>query len=183
MLKRNAVPLLLVCLLAPLLSGCFYSREISHVRRDLERQYPAAHFDREVVVQIGPSTIRTLGWIAGRVPEEEAQMASDYLREIHRIKVGVYHVEDLPPLDEVDLPHLRRFERDGWEVAVTVREDDEVVWVLYREWYDSVRDLYVLVLNEDELVIASVQGRLDALLQQIVEDHGPFTSLLDGVWN
>ena len=123
MMKRNVVPFILVCVLVPLLSGCFYSREISHVRRDLERQYPAAHFDREVVVQVGPTTLHILGWIAGQVPEEEAQMASAYLREIHRIKVGVYRVEAMPLLDEVDLPHLRRFERDGWEVAVKVREE------------------------------------------------------------
>ena len=58
-----------------------------------------------------------------------------------------------------------------------------MVWVLYREGYDTVRDLYVLVLSEEELVIASVQGRLDALLQQVVADHGPFTSLLDSMWN
>ena len=94
-----------------LLSGCFYSREIVHTRRDIERHYPDARFDREVVVSVGPGALRALGWVTGLVPEEEAQMARDYLHEIERVKVGVYRTEHLPPLENMDLPALRRFER------------------------------------------------------------------------
>ena len=167
----------MLVLFAPTLTGCFYSREMAHLRRDLERAYPDARFDREVVVSLGPPALHALGWIARRVPEDEAQMAADYLYEVKRIRVGVYKTEVLPPLDDVDLPRLRRFREDGWEVAVKVRERDEMAWVLYRERHDTVRDLYVLVLSEDELVVARVQGHLNRLLERIVEDHGPLLDL------
>lgn len=153
------------------MTGCFYSREIAQTRRDLERQYPGAQFDREMVVSLGPASLRALGWMAGLVPEDEPQMASDYLREISRVKVGVYKTEFLPNLDDFDPPSLDRFKRDGWEMAVKTREDNEVVWVLYKERHGVVRDLYAIVLSEDELVLARVKGHLDRLLAKVMEDQ------------
>jgi len=164
------VVFVLLCTTLPL-AGCFYSREIAHTRRDLERHYPDADFDQKVVVSLGPASLHTLGWLAGLAPEEEAQMAHDYLSEIDRVKVGVYEVRRLPDLDDFDPPSLFRFERDGWEVAVKAQEDEEIIWVLYREQYDEVRDIYAIVLNDDELVLARVQGHLNRLLERVMDDH------------
>lgn len=171
MLNRIFIPLVLLGTAVLMLSGCLYSREIAHTRRDIERHYPDARFEREIIVSLGPGTLRTLGWIAGLVPEDEGRMARAYLGEIERVKVGVYRTEYLPSLEDMDLPTLRRFERDGWEVAVKVRQDDEMVWLLYREDRREVRDLYVLVLSDEELVLARLQGHLDRLLQRAMNDH------------
>lgn len=174
-------PALLILLLGSLAtSGCFYSREISHVKRDIERQYPDIEFERGVSVNLGSGTLRSLGWLARRVPEEEAQLASAYLQQIQHIKVGYYPIAYLPSLDEdgLDLPALDRFENEGWEVAVKVRDDDELVWVLYRERFDTVRDIYVLVLSDEELVVATIRGRLDQLLELAIEDYGEFDQIV-----
>lgn len=181
MIKRNTilVPLLLVLFMLPM-TGCFYSREIVQTRRDIERQYPDAEFDQVIVMNMGPGMLHTMGWIAGWVPEEEAQMAVDYLSEIKRVKVGVYETHYLPELDDVDLPQLERFRKEGWEVAVKVREDDEMVWVLYKEQRDHIRDMYVMVLSEDELVLVRVEGYLDRLVAKAMEDHQDFISFTDG---
>jgi hypothetical protein len=162
---------LILLLLTLPMAGCFYSREIAQTRRDLERQYPGAHFDREVVVSLGPGSLRALGWIAGLVPEDEPQMARRYLREISRIKVGVYKTDYLPNLEDFDPPSLDRFRRDGWEMAVKTQEDNEAVWVLYKERDGAVRDIYAIVLSEDELVLARVKGHLDRLLEKVMEDQ------------
>ncbi len=178
-MKRLATTLIPVLVLALTASGCFYSREMVRVKRDIERTYSNVEFDRGISMRFGPGTLRTLGWLARRVPEEESQMASDYLREIKSIKVAYYPVDRMPPLDEVDTPMLRRFERAGWEVAVKVREDDDLVWVLYRERFDTVRDLYVVVLSDDELVMASINGHLDRLFRLALEDHNAFIDEID----
>lgn len=170
MLKRTLLPLILV-LLALSSSGCLYSREIAHTRRDIERQVPEVHFEREVVLSLGPMALRTLRWISGLVPEEEAQQASLYLRDVSRVKVGVYRSEDAAALQHLDPIRLRRFERDGWETAVHAQEEGERVWVLYRERRGAIRDLYVVVLNEEELVLARLKGRLDQLFARIMADH------------
>ena len=162
-----------------LLSGCFYSREIAQTRRDLEQHYPEARFDQEVVVSLGPASLRALGWLAGLAPEEEAQMASDYLREISRVKVGVYQVERAPDLNDFDPPTLRRFMREGWEVAVKAREDDEIIWVLYKERHGEVRDIYAIVLSDEDMVLARIKGHLNRLLEKVMDDHYHLHNFVD----
>lgn len=152
-----------------LCSGCFYSREIAHIRTDVE-DILDARFDQEVVVTVGPRAFRTISWIARRVPDVYAQMASDYVGEIDRVKVGVYTVRDRPTHRTLAMDKVPRFRRSGWEVAVRVEEDEDTVWVLYRERYGSIRDMLVLALNDDEFVIARVQGHLNELVQMAAQD-------------
>ncbi len=179
MAKRSSLIPLILLTVAVSLTGCVYSREIAQTRRDLERHYPGADFDHQITINLGPRTLHTFGWLAGLAPEPEAQMARDYLYEIDRVKVGIYQVKSLPDLDDFDPPALRRFEDDGWEMAVKVHEDDEIVWVLYREHYDQVRDIYTIVLTDEELVLVRVNGHLNRLLEKVVDDHYHLLNFVD----
>lgn len=171
--SKIGIPILLLVLTVPI-SGCFFSRELARTRQAIEEQFPDAHLDQQVVVNLGPGTLRTLSWLAGFAPREEGgALVSDYLHELRRIKVGVYAVDDLDGAGEVELAELSRFRDRGWEVVVKVREDDEVVWVLYRPTRDTVRDFFVLVLTEDELVVTRLEGRFDSLIRQVLHDFGP----------
>lgn len=161
------------------LTGCLYSREIAHVRRDIEREFPGSSFERKFVVTLGPGFFNTLGWIAERVDDHETRRIGEYLTEIRRVKVGVYRTESLPHEGNLELEELQRFRRNGWQVAVKVRDDDELVWVLYRERYAEVRDMFVLSLSEDDLVIVRVEGNLNRLLEKIVADETYATRLFD----
>lgn len=172
---------LLVLLVVAPLTGCFYSREMVHTRREIERA-SGADFDHGMMVSLGPLSLRTLSWLSGLVPEDEARMASSYLREISRVKVGVYHTEEGFSLEGVDLPRLRRFERGNWEVAVRFRDEESMGWVMYREHRDAVRDLYVVVLTDQELVLARVNGRLNRLLARVMEDHSDLTRMVQTDW-
>ncbi len=167
---------LTVCLT---LTGCFYSREIAHIRRDIEREFPGSSFDREFVVTVGPGFFSTVGWLAERVDDHETRRIGEYLTEIRRVKVGVYRTESLPYEGDLELEELQRFRRNGWQVAAKVRDDDELVWVLYRERYEEVRDVFVLALSEDDLVIIRVEGNLNRLLEKIVADETYATRLFD----
>ena len=164
-----------VALVALLCSGCFYSREIAQTRRDLERAYPEAEFDREMMVNLGPLSIRTARWILHWMDEDDdVAMARSYLGEVRRVKVGLYKTEFLPDLGDFDPPALRRFRQDGWELAVQVHEDDEAVWLFYKPGRRGIRDLYAVVLTEEELVLARLRGRLDRLVRRALEDHAPW---------
>lgn len=155
---------------ALLCSGCLYSREIVYMRREIQREVPDAHFEREVLLSLGPGSIRVLSWLTGFFGDEDVQMAHDYLRDIRRVKVGVYDVENLVN-EDVDLSRLERFVEENWEVAVKAREEQGVIWVLYNERHGVVRDLYVMVLDDQDLVMARIQGNLSRLLQRVIEDH------------
>lgn len=170
-MHRLLLPLALLLFVLPM-TGCFYSREIAQTRRDIERDLPGADFEREVVVNLGPLSLRTLRWFTGFSDDEDAQHARLLLDDLRRVKVGVYRAERAPTtLKAVDLPYLRRLERDGWERAITARDDDEVVWVYYRERRGTVRDLYVVALDDEELVIARMRGHLGRFLARAMQDE------------
>lgn len=173
MSRTALLSILLLLMFASPLAGCFYSRELSHTRRDLERQIPHARFDRTVTFNLGPATLHALRWMLGAVPEdaEEVHLARDYLGDIERVKVGIYHTDHLPSLSELDLPRLPRFERGRWEVALKHQDDREVTWLLYRERDNMVHDMYVVVLSDEELVLVRFEGHLNRLLKRAVAGH------------
>lgn len=168
-MHRLLVPLALLLVVLPM-TGCFYSREIAQTRRDIEQDLPGADFEREVVVNLGPFSLRTLRWFAGFGEDEDAQHVRLLLNDLKRVKVGVYRAAHAPTsLETVDLPYLRRLERDGWERAIAARDDDAVVWIYYRERRGAVRDLYVVALDDEELVIARMRGHLGRFLARAMQ--------------
>ena len=166
---QPALHIVLVVVLTLPLTGCFFSREIAETRRDIERAYPDLRLERQIVINLGPASLRTLRWLSSLVPDEEVDMAADYMRDVSRVKVGVYRSENPSQFDAFDAEALD-FD-DGWTTAVKSRTEDSRVWVMYRDGGDTVRDLYVVVLGEDDLAIARVRGNLNRLLARIVEDH------------
>lgn len=171
LMRERIMTISLLLLTGMFASGCLYSREIAHVRRDIEHAYPDAQFDRQIVVSLGPMSLRTIGWIARFVPGDEVEMATDYLHEIRRLKVGVYR-SDGGGMGGFNPNALKRFDRRDWHVAVKYRSDDDAGWILYRERGDTVRDLFLVVLSDEELVVARLEGRLNRLMERLVEDHG-----------
>ena len=167
-LLRAGLALTLSCLL---LSGCLYSREVSRTRHAIERAYPEARFDREVVFSFGPLSLLSARLLTGLAPSQTEEVRP-YLRSLRRVKVGVYRAEGLSSLNTIDLPQVRRLREKGWETLVAVREPEATTWVLYRERRRAVRDLYVLTLSEDELVMVRLKGRLDKLLTHVMREHG-----------
>jgi hypothetical protein len=169
-MQNRILNLLLLLVVSFTASGCLYSREIAHVRRDIEHAYPEMRFDRQIVVSLGPASLRTIGWIARFIPGDEVEMAMDYLHEIRRVKVGVYRSESVGTA-RFEPATLKRFRRGDWHVAVKYREGADAGWILYRENGETVRDLFVVVLSDEDLVVARVEGRLNRLMERLVEDH------------
>ncbi|HET6569027.1 MAG TPA: DUF4252 domain-containing protein [Rhodothermales bacterium] len=173
--RLTLVPVLLASML---LSGCIYSREIAHTRREIERSYPEARLHRQVVLNFGPGSLGLISLLTHLVPGDGAREVAGYLQDVEHVKLGIYEVENMPALDDLHIARLDRLQRQGWEVAVKTREEDEAVWILYRERDDSVRDLYLFVLDRDDLVIARLRGDLRRLLQRaMAESDGDLTDL------
>ncbi len=160
---------ILFVLLGVTLTGCVYTNEISRTKRDIET-YTDADFEAGVVVSLGPSLFQTAGWLTKFVDEDEVQMAGRMVYGIRRIKAGVYPTSHVPEFDELDIPDLNRFKKRGWKPALKIEDDEEVAWLLYREKRRRVRDLFVISLTENELVLARIQGNLDELLNYALEE-------------
>ena len=83
-----------------------------------------------------------------------------------RVQFGVYETDNMPDFADVKLPERlqRKLDRDGWELAATIREEDQLVWLLYREDGETVEDLFAVVWSDDRLVLAKLEGDLNELI-------------------
>jgi hypothetical protein len=164
--------LALVAGLAALTSpGCFWSSELAGVRHDLERQLPGAAFDKNVELSFGPVLLTFARVASSIIPG--AREARPYLRGVSRVQVGVYEAH-FDSIEDLHMPQqLESLLDDGWETAVRVRDDREAVWLLYHPDGDRVKEIFVVVLNDDELVLVKARGHLERLVAAAMEEsHG-----------
>jgi hypothetical protein len=142
--------------------GCFHSSELSGVRHELESQLPGASFDRDIELSLGPMMLSLARVVAAVVPG--AGEARPWLRDLSRIQLGVYEAR-VDSMTDLRMPkHMQSLLDDGWETAIRVRDRDEAVWILYRPDGDRVREVFVVVLNDHELVLVKAKGRLEKLI-------------------
>lgn len=153
-------------------SGCMWAPELSRLRNDIEDQIPGTHFDREFAISLGPVTLGLARLITGLVPDDDARNARQYLRDVSSIQVAIYKTESPAPVEKVRMPNrLRQMcEHEGWDMAVKAREDDSLAWVLYRITGDSIKDIYVVVLDDEELVMVRAHGKLDRLVARALHE-------------
>lgn len=178
MRKQTLWMIVSLAVLALFLNGCIWAPELEDLRREIEREVPGARFESEFKLTLGPTSLGFARMVTSLVPD--AREANEYLTTIRRVTLAVYRTESLPSASELRLPRRvrQRMKRDGWEIAVKAREQDGMAWILYREHRNTVRDLYVIALDRNELVLVRVEGRLDRLLQKALQEHGDLTDVL-----
>ncbi len=150
-------------------TGCTWTPELARVKNDIERQIPDARFEKEFSISLGPVAMRFARLVSRFVPD--AREARGYLKDVSRVQVAVYNMSSMPPVKHVRMPdRLKNMTNEGWELAVKVREDDGLVWVMYRVDKDTVRDLYVVLLDSEELVIVKARGNLERLVARALSE-------------
>jgi len=146
-------------------SGCLWAPGLERLKDEITVQIPGASFDKEVALTLGPMSL-ALARIAVRfVPE--AQEAREYLGDVRRVELAVYKTKSLPDLDDLEVPiQLNNLLENGWEIAVTAREENELNWVLYHETEGEVDSLCVVVLDLQNLVLAKIKGNLGKIFMK-----------------
>jgi len=181
-MNRAAILILAACALAT--TGCDGEAPSAEaVRVHLERSVPGAEFRRESHVHLGRFT---LGLAKGvmRVVAFEDRQTRRALSQIRSIDVASYEVVSMPATEDITLPP--RFERrladQGWYPMVKTREEDSQSWIFVRELEaGAISNLYIVELDEAELTVIDLQGRLDRVVAQMVaDDPDGFLADLDG---
>jgi hypothetical protein len=157
-----------------LLAGCFTSREIVSLQREISSNNPSVELRRNVVFSVGPGTMHLLERAAGLWESEETLMASQYLSDIDRVKVGVYDVHSRFDGADDQAPRYVLPSRDGWIPFVVVRDEHNATTIHYRETGRAIRDLLVVTASSDKLVIVRLQGNLGRILLRALEDRERF---------
>ena len=171
MKRRQTILILSIVLIVTTSSGCLWAPELDGVRKDLERQLPGSSFHREFALSVGPITLGFARMITRFVPD--AAEAREYLQDVRNVKVAIYDVKNLPDDPDLRMPKKLEslLENEGWEIAAKVNQDSDNVWVLYRTEDDSIKDLYAVVLSDDELVLVRAHGNIDQLAVKAMREH------------
>jgi Domain of unknown function (DUF4252) len=142
------------------------------VRWHIERQLPGVRFHRDTHLRLGRFTMALARGVV-RLVEPGDRETHRILSHVRRVDVATYEVEGVPALDGLRLPP--RLEKDlasgGWVPMVRTREEDSRTWIYYREnGSGSIRNLYIVELDSDEMTIIDLAGSLDRMAAELVAD-------------
>lgn len=143
-------------------TGCT-SFEMTRLRNHIDREVPQADVGEGFALSFGRLTMGTARTALALSDDndESTAMARAMLRNVRKVQVGKYEVHGHLDLGTVSTPSIfDAYERKGWIPVATVREPDEAVWIMAKEKHDDLRDLLVVVLSTDELIVAKMSGNL-----------------------
>ena len=152
----------------------------SSVRDEIEQGMPGARFERESRIRLGRIALAVIKPVARWALDDDDE-ARTYLDAIKKIDIATYRVLDLP--ENADLSASRRIEsrmqENGWVKMLRERDDDTNTWVFLRHHKDgAIRGLLVIELDDRELSVVGVEGRIDEILAEAIADEpGEFSGL------
>lgn len=168
-MKRSVVPFVLFLSLSSLLAGCAGAPSVDTVGWEIQRRFPEARFEREEHIHLGRFKMGLLRGLVRMVPGKvEGQK---FLSRIHSVEVATYRVRSLPDLDRLasDTRFERQLSQNGWTPMVRTREEGSHAWVFVRaDQGGAMRNLFVVSLDESELSLVRIDGRIDQVLAQAI---------------
>jgi hypothetical protein len=174
MRKALSVVAVLSSLALPL-AGCGAPPSVDQVTLEIRRWIPGARFEREEHVRLGRIKLGLVKGIVRMVDGEEDDEGRAFLREIDRVEVATYRVHDLPDttgLEEKTPDFERRLARAGWSLTVKAQEDNSPSWLFTRSNGEGgLRNLLVVDLDDHELTVVRMDGRLDRAFAEAVAER------------
>ncbi|MGD2116392.1 MAG: DUF4252 domain-containing protein [Acidobacteriota bacterium] len=177
----RALAVLPILLLALGAVSCWEGPGVDSIRRAVERQVPEARYEQDVHLRLGRLTTGFARWITNMaLDEEEDAEALTLVNSVRRVEVAVFLNRSTlseDHYDRVTLPgSLRRMlARDGWSVMAESREAGSLAWVLVnrdvRRGKPSIRGLYVVSLEPEELAVVRLEGHFDEAFARVFADH------------
>ena len=173
-MKNNKLILVIsVFLLSIFLTGCFsvntnFKRVRNQLFESLDLQY-----EREIEFAVGPAGLLFAGMI---VKFSDADpMADDVVRQISRVQVGIYNNKHNDEFDASfsSLTDLVDHMADkDWECIVRSKNSRELTYVFVKYDEDFLNQIFVVNMNDRELVLAEVNGDLAEVAQIAIREKG-----------
>jgi hypothetical protein len=170
--KRSVVPFVLFLSLSSLFAGCGSTPSVDTVGWEIQRRFPEARFEREEHFHLGRVKMSLLRGLVRMVPGKvEGQ---EFLSRIHSVEVATYRVLSMPDLDRLasDTRFEKQLAQNGWTPMIRTRDEDERAWIFVRtDPAGALRNLFVVSLDESELSLVRIDGRIDQALAEAIAAH------------
>ena len=170
-MKKSSLLLLLLGITIIWSSGCT-TNEFNDVQHAIEKQIQPAKTKTHLKLNLGPVLLFPVKTIVNLIDTEDE--ASPYLDEIMKVQVGVYKIKKTNQPAELKIPDTVKkvLLESGWEIFIRVREKNEMVECYYKQKSEDIIGIYTIVLDDDNLIIAEVRGRLDRIIEKAVQERG-----------
>ena len=175
MKRRLLVTALLVSIFTMGVVGCFRAN-LDGVDKRLLWELRDASVDKKLKFKVGPLTMSVLKAVTAFAPVEPE--VKGIVRGISSVDIAIYELantEDVVLSGSLSSSVVGQLSRKGWEPIVKAKDKGSLAFVFCR--YDECRinGIYVIAMEENELVLVKVRGRLEqvfALAMEMAERPG-----------
>lgn len=166
----TAFPLLMLAVTVAATPGCFFNPDIDDMVEALELELDGVELEPEMRLRFGRASMG-LARTALRFAEDDdpdVAMAGDILDGVREVHLGVYEVWGLDETPRLPRSICNDLDEDGWSLVVEARDWSSGVWILSQIERDEVTGLYVVSIDDHELVVVKLRGDLTRAIDGMV---------------
>ena len=170
---KNKIYLLPILLLPLFLNGCLGINEEFENVRDVVLLSFGNDYKSEFQFSVGSVGVTVSSWVIGASLDDD--MASKILDDVSSVQVGVY--KKLKGTNPAGFRILSDIEPDmqasGWKSIIRSSTDNELTAIYVRNDKEELLNrLFVISLEDDELVLVEVEGDLRKAMTNIIREKG-----------
>ncbi len=156
-----------------LLGGCIAVDGYFKGVRNKVFQSVDGSFDREIEFSLGAAAIALSGIAVSF--SDAPEYTDDMIRKIDRVAIGVYKNRDWRNFkpDFASIKELtNELKDDGYEFIVRSVNRDKMVLVTVKTDNYRIREMFVVAVDDEEMVMTQIFGDLDELMQIAIREQG-----------
>ncbi len=170
--RKILLHVLLLLLISTAFSGCIgVNRNFKKIRRAVTENIDVK-YNKSFEFSVGRTGLMLAGMVVRLSDVEEP--VDDILSEVSRIQVGVY--EKASGNLNTTMADLNRITDEmnsqGWRYIVRSVQRDEVVGVFVRGDDPRLRQLYVIAIDSNEMVLVEIHGELSKIVEIAIREKG-----------
>jgi hypothetical protein len=144
----------------------------SNTNWEIHKQIEPLNLKPVLSLDLGPFAMAIIRNAAANADENDE--AVEYLKEIRKIRIGIYETADSEPEQpDVDLDIVvQGLKTSRWQLFLKARDKNERVVMFYRLKKDRLDSLAVIALSGHELVAVELAGNLERIVEKAIRDQG-----------
>ena len=170
-IKLILIPLLLI-LSSIFFIGCFgVDSNFSEIKHDIVSS-SNVQFHKDIEFSIGSVGLSLASAIVDFSDDNDAR---EIIKNLSKVQIGVYkNTEPISRQAAIEIINKidDRLRNKGWNYLVKSYDKREVSSVYIKQSDgDKLCEMFVVNLNDDELVIVDIKGRLERILTSVIRDR------------
>jgi hypothetical protein len=171
---NNKIFFIPILLLPLLVNGCLGINEEFEGVRDMVILSTGNDYKSEFQFSIGSVTITVSSWVVDASTDDN--FPSDILEDVSSVQVGVYKKlqgTTSSPNFQTLLEIEPEMQASGWRSILRSYKDNELTGIYVRNSKEEqLNRLFVISLEDDELVLVEVEGDLNEAIATVIREKG-----------